>query len=71
VCCEDTRVTGLLLSRLGIKNQLSSLHQFTAPSKIDSIVKRIRDDKAAVAIVSDAGILRDELNSVIDIPAYN
>jgi 16S rRNA (cytidine1402-2'-O)-methyltransferase len=55
VCCEDTRVTGLLLSRLGIKNHLSSMHQFTAPAKIDSIVKRIRNENAAVAIVSDAG----------------
>jgi 16S rRNA (cytidine1402-2'-O)-methyltransferase len=55
VCCEDTRVTGLLMSRLGIKNRLSSLHQFSTPAKIDSIVKRIRDQQAAVAIVSDAG----------------
>lgn len=31
------------------------MHQFTAPAKIDSIVKRIRNENAAVAIVSDAG----------------
>jgi hypothetical protein len=31
------------------------MHQFTAPAKIDTIVKRIRNENAAVAIVSDAG----------------
>lgn len=44
------------MNRLGIKNRLSSLHQFTAPAKIDGIVKRIRTENAAVAIVSDAGM---------------
>ena len=37
VACEDTRHTGLLLSRLGIKRPLLSVHEHNEASRIPEI----------------------------------
>jgi len=54
VACEDTRHTGLLLSRLEMKRPLLSLHEHNEASRIEEILGRIREGEQIV-LVSDAG----------------
>ena len=54
VACEDTRHTGLMLSRLGIKNKLISYHNFNENSRSSTIVDNL-ERGIDVALVSDAG----------------
>lgn len=55
VVCEDTRVTGNLLTRLGIpKKELISLHSYSNPHKMDTILRRLEAGQH-LALVSDAG----------------
>ena len=54
VACEDTRVTGKLLSLLGIKKELISLREHNEVSVSRDLVKKIKDG-TKVAYVSDAG----------------
>ncbi len=54
VACEDTRVTGNLLSHLGLKKQLISLHEHNEIESSEKVVKLILSGKKA-AYVSDAG----------------
>lgn len=54
VACEDTRHTGLLLNRLGIKRPLLSLHEHNEASRIEDLLERIRSGEKVV-LVSDAG----------------
>ncbi|MCL1903199.1 MAG: 16S rRNA (cytidine(1402)-2'-O)-methyltransferase [Oscillospiraceae bacterium] len=55
IAAEDTRNSGQLLSRLGIKNKFTSYHEHNTASKNDDIVKRIKGGDAC-AIVTDAGM---------------
>lgn len=55
ICCEDTRVTGLLLSKLGIKNKLFSYHEHNKASKGKIIIDYLKDGMN-IALVSDAGM---------------
>lgn len=55
VYCEDTRNSGLLLERLGIKKPLSSCHEHNENSAAERIIERIRGGEA-VAYISDAGM---------------
>ncbi|MCL2070881.1 MAG: 16S rRNA (cytidine(1402)-2'-O)-methyltransferase [Oscillospiraceae bacterium] len=55
IAAEDTRVSGLLLSRLGIKNKLMSCREHNIVSKSVEIVKRLKDGETC-AVVSDAGM---------------
>lgn len=54
VACEDTRHTGRLLARRGVKNRLLSLHEHNEAHRVPGLVERLLagDD---VALVSDAG----------------
>lgn len=54
VACEDTRHTGLLLNRLGIKRPLLSLHEHNEASRVANLLTRIRSGEQIV-LVSDAG----------------
>lgn len=55
IVCEDTRVTGGLLHQLGLpKKELISLHGYTDPRKMDSVVTRLLQGEN-IALVSDAG----------------
>lgn len=55
VLTEDTRHTGILLSRYGIRVQLLSCHQFNEASRVDEVVARIREGQA-LALVTNAGM---------------
>ena len=54
VACEDTRRTGLLLSRLGVKRPLISLHEHNERQRVPGLLERL-DAGEAVVLVSDAG----------------
>ncbi|MFH1712388.1 MAG: 16S rRNA (cytidine(1402)-2'-O)-methyltransferase, partial [Patescibacteria group bacterium] len=52
--CEDTRVTGKLLSVLGSSVSRDSFHQHSTPAKRQAIIDKINSG-LSVALVSDAG----------------
>jgi 16S rRNA (cytidine1402-2'-O)-methyltransferase len=54
VCAEDTRHTGQLLSRFDIKVALTSCHQHTSPTKIETLVQRLEAGED-MALLTDAG----------------
>jgi 16S rRNA (cytidine1402-2'-O)-methyltransferase len=54
VACEDTRVTGNLLSRHGIKARLAPYHDHNAERARPALLARLAGGEA-VALVSDAG----------------
>lgn len=54
VACEDTRVAGLLLSRIGIKNKLVAYHDKNERSLAGSLADRLEAGES-IALISDAG----------------
>lgn len=54
VACEDTRRTGLLLSRLGIERPLLSLHEHNERRRVPDLLERLEGGET-IALVSDAG----------------
>jgi 16S rRNA (cytidine1402-2'-O)-methyltransferase len=54
VVCEDTRHSGLLLSKLGLKKKLISYHQHSEDGVINDIVGHLANQQR-VAYISDAG----------------
>ena len=54
VACEDTRRTGRLLSRLGLKKPLLSCHEHNESERAAALARRALNG-ARVAVVSDAG----------------
>jgi 16S rRNA (cytidine1402-2'-O)-methyltransferase len=54
VCCEDTRVTGKLLSHLGISKPLRSLHEHNERARLESLLGELAAGRS-IAVVSDAG----------------
>jgi len=57
VACEDTRNTGLLLSRIGIKaRKLVSCYAQTELVKSKELVETVRNNNLVLAFVSDAGM---------------
>ena len=54
IACEDTRHTGLLLSRLGIKKRLVSYNDINAEKRLPLLCSCL-EDGYDVAVVSDAG----------------
>jgi 16S rRNA (cytidine1402-2'-O)-methyltransferase len=55
IVCEDTRVTGKLLSLLGLpKKELLSFHSFNEHQKLTSLISRLKSQEH-LALVSDAG----------------
>ncbi len=55
VLTEDTRHTGILLARYGIRVHLLSCHKFNEASRVDEIVSRIHSGQA-LALVTNAGM---------------
>jgi len=54
VACEDTRRTGLLLSRLGFKRPLLSLHEHNERQRLPRLLAALEQGET-VALASDAG----------------
>ncbi len=54
VACEDTRTTGALLTRLGLRKDLVSYHEHNETEAADRLADLIAAGKS-VAVVSDAG----------------
>lgn len=54
IVCEDTRVSGKLLSHYGIKKPLISYNDHNADEKRPEIIKEIKSGKI-IALISDAG----------------
>jgi len=54
IACEDTRNTGLLMSRLGLSTPLFSAHQHNERESAEKIIGRLRQGER-IALVSDAG----------------
>ncbi len=54
VACEDTRVTGRLLSALGLRAKLIAYHDHNAARMRPRIIERLKNGES-VALVSDAG----------------
>jgi len=54
VACEDTRRTGLLLARLGIKRPLLSLHEHNERQRLPRLLAALEGGET-VALASDAG----------------
>lgn len=55
VACEDTRVTGKLLSLLGVSAPLTAYHEHNAERAGPALLERLRRGEV-VALVSDAGM---------------
>lgn len=55
MCCEDTRVTGKLLSALGIEKRLERLDEATVSKRAGEIVRRVLDGEV-IGFASDAGM---------------
>jgi 16S rRNA (cytidine1402-2'-O)-methyltransferase len=55
IAAEDTRVTRKLLARYDIHTPITSYHENSPPSKLESLVKRLRGGDR-IAVVSDAGM---------------
>ncbi len=72
VACEDTRVSGKLLSYLGIKKQLISLHEHNEVEASDKIVNLMLSGKK-VAYMSDAGFpcISDPGSRLVEIALKN
>ncbi len=76
IACEDTRRTGLLLSRLGFKKRLISYNDFNARKRLPMLLDHLANGND-VALVSDAGtpgisdpayrIVRAALDSGVDV----
>ena len=54
IACEDTRVTGKLLKRFGIKKRMVSYHEYNAESVGQKLIAQLQQGKS-IALVSDAG----------------
>lgn len=54
IFCEDTRVTGKLLSAYGITTKTASYHQHSGQSKVKKIIELIEEGND-LALVTDAG----------------
>jgi len=55
IAAEDTRVTRKLLARYDIRTPITSYHENSPPSKLESLLRRLREG-ANIAVVSDAGM---------------
>jgi len=54
IACEDTRVTGALMARLGVKTPLTPYHEHNAARQRPALLARLAEGQA-LALVSDAG----------------
>ncbi len=54
IACEDTRTTGPMLTRLGLRRELVSYHEHNETEAADRLVEQLAAGKS-IAVVSDAG----------------
>lgn len=54
IACEDTRTSGILLSRYEIDTAKVSYHSHSGQAKLDKIISKLKDGND-VALISDAG----------------
>lgn len=54
IACEDTRHSGLLLSRYGVKRPLMSYQKFNEQARVDELLARLAKGEK-IAVISDAG----------------
>jgi len=54
IACEDTRVSGSLLKKLGITGHLISYHEFNERKRAGQLLEALNDGQS-VAVISDAG----------------
>ncbi|MCP4684937.1 MAG: 16S rRNA (cytidine(1402)-2'-O)-methyltransferase [bacterium] len=54
VACEDTRVTGSLLKKLGLKKKLISYHDFNEAERAAQLAQMVAEGQS-VAVATDAG----------------
>ena len=54
IACEDTRTTGAMLTRLGIRRELVPYHEHNETETAERLAEQIAAGKA-IAVVSDAG----------------
>lgn len=54
ICAEDTRTSRVLLSHYAIRKPLFSLHAYSSPQKVQTILGKILHGNSA-ALISDAG----------------
>lgn len=54
VACEDTRTTGLMLARFGLRRELLAYHEHNETEAAERLVERLAAGQS-VAVVSDAG----------------
>jgi len=55
IAAEDTRHTGRLLQRLGVRTRLISYHKFNERQRLDYILRAVAVDRLDVALVCNAG----------------
>ena len=58
IACEDTRQTKKIMNYLNITNNLLSFNQHNSIKKTSKLLKNLEEGKS-IALVSDAGMLRD------------
>lgn len=56
VLAEDTRHTRKLFARHNLHTPLLSCHKFNEASRVEAVVRRIAEEGAAIALVSNAGM---------------
>jgi len=54
IACEDTRHSGRLLNKLGIKKKLISYHEFNEASRAEQLIVILKQG-SSVGVISDAG----------------
>ncbi len=54
VACEDTRTTGALLARLGLRRELVAYHEHNEAEAAERLGRLLREGKS-IAVVTDAG----------------
>ncbi|MFH2048943.1 MAG: 16S rRNA (cytidine(1402)-2'-O)-methyltransferase [bacterium] len=54
IACEDTRHSGGLLNKLGIKKKLISYHEFNEASRAEQLIDILKQG-SSVGVISDAG----------------
>ena len=73
IAAEDTRVTGMMLSRFNIHKPMLSYHKFSENDKSEQIIQKLQQDGYDVAIVTDAGTpcISDPGSILVDLAHQN
>ena len=54
ILCEDTRISGKLLNKFGIKSKLISNHKFNEKRNLSQVINYLKSEKI-ISLISDAG----------------